>query len=55
LGNALEHEDPAGGGRIFQHRHEQIAHARQLDFARPPRLGPGDERIDAAAVVTLDP
>ena len=45
----------ADRGRIFQHRHEQIAHALQFDFAFPAWAGLGDQGINATAIEHLDP
>ncbi|MFO1511646.1 MAG: hypothetical protein U1F83_01830 [Verrucomicrobiota bacterium] len=45
----------ADRGGIFQHRHEQVAHARQFDLALPARSGLGDQRVNAAAIEHLDP
>ena len=42
-------------GRIFQHRHMQIPHTLQFDFAPSAGSGLGDQGVDAAAVEQLDP
>jgi hypothetical protein len=42
--------DLAGLSGLLQNRHEQITHALQFYFARPARLGPGDERINTAPI-----
>ena len=47
--------DRAGGRGIFQHGHEQIAHALQLHLARASGPGLGEERVEAAGVEELDP
>ena len=47
--------DLARSGGIFQHGHQKIAHAHALHLARAAWSGPGDERVDAAAVEELDP
>ena len=47
--------DLAGAGRVFQHRHQQIAHSLQPDLARSTGPRAGDQRVDAAAIEHLDP
>ena len=42
-------------GRIFQHRHEPIAHAFQFDFAPPAGAGLGNQGVDAATIEQLNP
>jgi hypothetical protein len=41
--------------RIFQDRHEQIAHSLKFDFARATGFRTRDQRINATAIEQLDP
>jgi hypothetical protein len=47
--------DLAGPRGIVQHRHQQIAHALQFDFAAAAGPGLGDQRVDAAAIEQFNP
>jgi hypothetical protein len=47
--------DLAGGGGVFQHWHEQIAHAFELHLARATGAGLGHQGVNPAAVEEFDP
>lgn len=44
-----------GLGRIFQHRHEQIAHSLELDPARTARARLTRQRVDPATIKGHNP